>query len=394
MINKIRKGVDVKMTLEPYLREEHEEMRKVIRAFVEKEIKPYVDEWEREGIFPRDLFKRMADAGLLGLHYPEEVGGQGGDYFMGIVMAEELGRVGCGGVPMAIGVQTDMATPPIYKFGTKEQIEKYLKPALKGEKIAAIGITEPNHGSDVQSIETRARRVEDGWIINGRKMFITNGTRADFVTLVARTSDEKGAKGISMFIVDTDLPGFSVSKRLNKVGMRSSDTAELILDNVKVPHENLLGAEGQGFYQIMWQLQGERLNGAAGAIGIAQYIYELALEYAQTRYAFGRPISNFQVISHLLAEMKTEIEACRELTYAVAYKFSRGDVLPKEISIAKLSAAQMAHWVADRALQIFGGHGYIEEYPIARLWRDTRLFRIGGGTDEIMKEIIAGQMGL
>lgn len=384
----------IKMSLEPYFTEEHEQIRKVIRSFVEKEIQPYVDEWEQEGIFPRDLFQKMAKAGLLGLQYPEEVGGQGGDYFMSIVLAEELGRAGCGGVPMAIGVQTDMATPPIYKFGTKEQHEKYLKPALKGEKIAAIGITEPNHGSDVKSIETRARRVEDGWLINGRKTLITNGTRADFVTLVARTSDNDGVQGISLFIVDTDLPGFSVSKRFDKVGMRSSDTAELILDDVKVPHENLLGEEGKGFYQIMWQLQGERLNGAAGAIGMAQYIYELAVDYAQSRYAFGQPISNFQVNSHLLAEMKTEIEACRELTYAVAYKFNKGEVLAKEISIAKLSAVQMAHWVADRALQLFGGNGYMEEYPIARLWRDSRLFRIGAGTDEIMKEIIADQMGL
>lgn len=384
----------INMSYEPYFSEAHIQMRKIIRDFVEKEIKPNVDKWEEEGLFSSELFKRMADVGLLGLQYPEEVGGQGGDYFMGIVLAEELARSGCGSIPMAIGVQTDMATPPIFKFGTKEQHEKYLKPALRGEKIASIGITEPNHGSDVQSIETRAKRVDDGWIINGRKTFITNGTRADFVTLVARTSDEKGAKGISLFIVDTDLPGFSVSKPFEKVGMRSSDTAELIFDNVKVPHENLLGEEGKGFYQIMWQLQGERLNGAASSIGMAQYAYELALDYAQTRYSFEQPISNFQVISHLLAEMKTEIEVCRELTYAVAYKFSQGEVLPKEISMAKLSAVQMSHWVVDRALQIFGGNGYMQENPIERLWRDSRLPRIGGGTDEIMKEIIAGQMGL
>lgn len=382
------------MMLEPYFTEEHVQMRKIIREFVEKEIKPYVEEWEEDGIFDRNLFKRMAEVGLLGIQYPEEVGGQGGDYFMGVILAEELGRSGCGGVPMAIGVQTDMATPPIFKFGTPDQHEKYLKPALKGEKIAAIGITEPNHGSDVQSIQTRAERVEDGWEINGQKTFITNGTRADFVTLVTRTSDESGARGISLFIVDLDLPGVSRSKPFEKVGMRSSDTAELLFEKVIVPEENLLGEEGKGFYQIMWQLQGERLNGAASSIGMAQYTYELALEYAQTRKAFNQSVSNFQVISHLLAEMKTEIEVCRELTYSAAYHFSRGEVSPKEISMAKLASVQMAHWVADRALQIFGGNGYMQEYPIERLWRDSRLPRIGGGTDEIMKEIIAGQMEL
>lgn len=382
------------MLQEPYFKEEHIAMRKEIRSFVGKEIKPNIDAWEEAGIFPADLYKKLADAGLLGIHYPEEVGGQGGDYFMGLILAEELGKCGGGSIPMAVGVQTDMATPPIYKFGTPDQHERFLKPALNGEKIAAIGITEPNHGSDVQSIQTRAKRVDDGWVINGTKTFITNGTRADFVTLVVRTSDTAGAKGISLMMVETDRPGFSVSKRLDKVGMRSSDTVEMIFDNVKVPKENLLGVEGEGFKQIMWQLQGERMNGAASSIGVAEYAYELALDYAKTRIAFDQPISDFQVISHLLAEMKTEIEVCRELTYACAYRFSKGDVVPSEISMAKLASVQMSHWVADRALQIFGGNGYMQEYPIERIWRDSRLPRIGGGTDEIMKEIISKQIGI
>lgn len=382
------------MLQEPYFQEEHIEMRKVIRRFIEKEITPYIEKWEEEEIFPADLYKKMAAAGLLGLQYPEEVGGQGGDYFMGLILAEELGKCGNGSIPMAVGVQTDMATPPIFKFGTDEQREKYLKPALKGEKIAAIGITEPNHGSDVQSIQTRGKRVDDGWVINGTKTFITNGTRADFVTLVVRTSDKPGAKGISLFIVETDSPGFSVSKRLDKVGMRASDTVEMIFDNVKVPEENLLGVEGEGFKQIMWQLQGERMNGAASAVGVAEHAYELALDYAKTRKAFDQPVSNFQVISHLLAEMRTEIEVCRELTYTCAYRFSQGEVVPSDISMAKLASVQMSHWVADRALQIFGGNGYMQEYPIERIWRDSRLPRIGGGTDEIMKEIISKQIGI
>ena len=382
------------MAYEPYFTEVHEELRKVIRKFVAKEITPFVEEWEEKGEFPIELLKRMGDLGYLGLRYPVEIGGQGGDYFTGIVFAEEMAKCGCGGVPMAIAVQTDMATPPIAEFGNADQIERFLKPAIKGDKLAAIGISEPNHGSDVASIETRARREGSDWIINGTKMFITNGSRADFVTLVTRTSDEPGYKGISLFLVELDSPGVSVSRRLDKVGMRSSDTTELIFDNVRVPAANLLGEEGKGFSYIMWELQGERMISAAGSIGMAEYAYDLAYDYAKSRKQFDQPIANFQVIAHLLAEMKTEIEVCKELTYATAYRFSNGEVPSKEISITKLAAAQMAHWVADRALQIFGGNGYMSAYPIQRIWRDTRLHRIGAGADEVMKEIISKQMGL
>jgi alkylation response protein AidB-like acyl-CoA dehydrogenase len=380
------------MAYQPYFTDDHELMRKSIRKFVEKEITPFVEEWEEHGEFPIEILKRMGELGYLGLRYPEEVGGQGGDYFMGMVLSEELARCGAGGFPMAIGVQTEMATPPILKFGTKEQQERYLTPAIKGEKLAALGISEPNHGSDVASIQTRAVRDGNEWIINGAKMYITNGPRADFVLLVTRTSDIPGHKGISLFLVDMDTPGVSVSRKLDKVGMRSSDTAELIFENVRVPHESLLGEEGKGFYQIMWELQGERLYGAAACVSQAELAYELALDYAKTRNAFNQSINQFQVISHLLAEMKAEIDICRELTYSTAYQFSQGKVLTKEISIAKMATAQMCHWVADRALQIFGGNGYMKEYPIERIWRDTRLHRIGAGTDEIMKEIIAKEL--
>lgn len=382
------------MAYEPYFNEEHEQLRKTVQRFVKNEIAPFVEEWEEAGEFPRELFKRMGELGFLGLRYPEEVGGQGGDYFMNLVFAEEMHKCGCGGVPMAVAVQTDMATPPIYQFGTKDQHERFLKPALKGEKIAAIGITEPNHGSDVQSIQTKAVKDGDHWVINGTKTFITNGPRCDFVTLVVRTSDEPGYRGISLFLVESDREGFSVGRKLDKVGMRSSDMAELIFDNVRVPAENLLGEEGRGFYQIMWQLQGERLIGAAGAIGAAQHTYDETLKYAQSRKQFNQPIANFQVISHLFAEMATEIEVCRQLVYATAYRFENGEVPSKEISMAKLAAAQMGHWVADRCLQIHGGNGYMMEYPVQRAWRDSRLARIGGGTDEIMKEIIAKELGI
>lgn len=382
------------MSYAPYFTEEHEALRKVIRRFVEKEVAPHVEKWEEDGEFPIEIVKRMGDLGFLGLSYPEEIGGQGGDYFTGIIFAEEMAKCGCGGFPMAIAVQTDMATPPIAEFGNEDQIQRFLIPAIKGEKLAAIGISEANYGSDVASIETRARKDGDDWIINGSKMFITNGTRADFVTLVTRTSDAPGYKGMSIFLVDLNSPGVSVSKGLDKVGMRSSDTAELIFDQVRVPQANLLGEEGKGFSYIMWELQGERMISAAGSVGMAEYAYNLALDYAKTRKQFNQPIANFQVISHMLAEMKTEIEVCKELTYATAYQFSKGKILSKEISMTKLAAAQMAHWVADRALQIFGGNGYMAEYPIERIWRDTRLHRIGAGADEVMKEIIAKQMGL
>ncbi len=382
------------MNYQPYFTEEHEELRNTVRNFITKEVTPFIEKWEEAGEFPLDIMKRMGDIGFLGLRYPEEVGGQGWDYFAGLVFAEEMARCGCGGFPMAVAVQTDMATPPILEFGTAEQKERFLKPAIRGEKLAAIGISEPNHGSDVASIQTRARRNGNEWVINGSKMFITNGSRADFITLVVRTSHEPGYKGISLMLVELDRPGVIISRKLDKVGMRSSDTAEIVFEDVRVPYTNLLGKEGNGFAQIMWELQGERMISAAGSIGMADYAYELALNFARTRRQFDQPIANFQVVSHLLAEMKTEIEVCREMTYATAYRFSLGEVPSKEISMTKLACAQMAYWVADRALQIFGGSGCMMEYPIQRIWRDSRLHRIGAGTDEIMKEIIAKQMGL
>lgn len=382
------------MNYAPYFTEEHDLLRKTIRQFIEKEVSPFLNEWEESGEFPKEIMKRMGELGFLGLRYPKEVGGQGWDYFAGIVFAEELTRTGFGGFPMAVAVQTDMATPPILEFGNADQKESFLTPALKGEKLAAIGISEPNYGSDVAAIQTRAVKDGNEWVINGAKMFITNAPRADFITLVVRTSDTPGYKGLSMILVEMDRPGITISKKLDKVGMRSSDTAEIIFEDVRVPLENLLGREGNGFAQIMWELQGERMIAAAGSIGMAEYAYEYAYRYAKERKQFGQPIANFQVISHLLVEMKTEIEVCKEMTYALAYRFSKGEVPSKEISMVKMAAAQTAYWVADRALQILGGNGYMMEYPIQRIWRDSRLYRIGAGTDEVMKEIIAKQMGL
>ena len=373
---------------------EHQAVRRAIRKFVEAEISPHVEEWERQGYFADWVFPRMGELGFLSLRYPEKYGGAGGDYFMGMVLAEEMARCGVGGLPMSVAVQTDMATPPVMQFGTEEQIKKYLIPALKGEKVACLGITEPNAGSDVASIETRAVRDGDHWVINGRKIFITNGVRADFITLVAKTSPDRGYNGVSLFLVDRGTPGFTVTRKLQKLGMRSSDTAELLFEDCRVPAENMLGVENRGFHQIMWELQGERLIGAAGAVSGAQKTFETALEYARQRTQFGRPLVKFQVIAHKLAEMATEIEAARQLVYSTARKFAAGEYPVREISMAKLVGAQVGFRVADAALQIHGGYGYMMEYPVQRSWRDSRLNRIGGGTDEIMKEVIAKTLGL
>ena len=376
----------------PMFTEEHELFRDSVRKFVEKELTPHAEEWEEAEEFPNTVFTRMGELGFLGLRFPEKYGGQNCDFLFPIVLAEELGRSSIGSIGMAVAVQSEMATPPIHKFGTEEQKMKYLLPANQGKKIACLGITEPNAGSDVAAIQTTARRDGDQWVINGRKIFITNGVRADFITLVARTGEKKGYKGVSLFLVDKGTPGFTVTRKLDKVGMRSSDTAELLFEDCRVPVSAMLGEEGKGFYHIMWELQGERIMAAANAVSRAQMAYELALKYAQERVQFGKPLAHFQVTRHRLADMVTEIEAARHLTYYCAWMFQNGEYPVKEISMAKLFAAQVAGRVVDAALQIHGGYGYMMEYPIQRYWRDTRLGRIGGGTDEIMKEIIANEV--
>jgi alkylation response protein AidB-like acyl-CoA dehydrogenase len=373
---------------------EHEALRAAVRAFVERELAPYAEEWERAGDFPAWVFKKLGEQGYLGLAYPEEVGGQGGDYISTLVLKEEMARCGSGGVGMAVAVQTDMATPPIHKFGTKEQIETYLKPALRGEKIACLGITEPGAGSDVANIQTLAVRDGGEWVINGRKIFITNGVRAHFCTLVARTNKPAGHHGFSLFLVPTDTPGWNVTKRLEKLGMHSSDTAEIALEDVRVPEDALLGVEGEGFAQIMWELQGERLVGVAGSIAGSQLLLERCIAYAKERTTFGRPIGSNQAISHRLAEMGTKIEAARRMIYDAAWKFQNGGYPVKEISMAKLYGGIVACEVANDAMQIFGGASYTMDLPVQRAWRDSRLIRIGGGTDEVMREVISKLMGL
>ncbi len=379
--------------LHPLFTPEHEELRASVRTFVESELAPHAVEWEQAGEFPNWVFERMGDMGLLGLRYPPEHGGQGGDWGHAIVLAEELARAGSGGVGMAIAVQSEMATPPIHRYGTEEQRKRYLVPAIRGEKIACLGITEPDAGSDVANIQTTAVRDGDGWVINGRKTFITNGVRADFCLLVTRTDKPAGYDGFSLFLVDTSTPGFGVSRKLDKLGMRSSDTAELVLDDVRVPGDALLGTEGKGFYQIMWELQGERLIGVAGSVAGAWLAMEKTLEYAKERRAFGQTIADFQVIKHRFAEMATELEAARQLTYDTALAWERGEYPVKQISMAKLYSGVAVNRVMNECLQVHGGYGYSADSWIQRAWRDTRVLRIGAGTDEVMREVISKLMG-
>ena len=374
--------------------DEHEQLRASIRAFVEAELAPHAEKWEQEGDFPDWVFTRMGELGLLGLTYPEDLGGGGGDYLCNIVLAEEKTRCNSGGVAMAVAVQTDMAVPPLFKFGTPDQIQRYLVPAIKGEKIFCLGISEPDAGSDVASIKTSAKKVDGGWVINGSKIFITNGRRAHAMTLVAKTDRDSAHKGISLFVVDTDTPGFEVRRTLDKLGMRTSDTAEITFTDMFVDDDALLGNEGEGFYNISWELQGERLVGAAGAIAGARRSFEAALAYAGQRETFGKPIGKHQAIRHALADMATEVEAAQQLVYAAAWKVNQGEYPVREISMAKLLTGEVSWKVVDRALQIFGGYGYAMEFPIQRAWRDTRLIRIGGGTDEVMRDVIGRMEGL
>jgi alkylation response protein AidB-like acyl-CoA dehydrogenase len=373
--------------------DEHEQLRESIGNFCRKELAPHSEKWEEE-TFEDWVFPRMGELGYLGLSYPEEYGGQGGDYFASLVLAEEMPKANCGGLSMAIAVQTDMATPPVHLFGTEEQKQNYLVPAIKGEKIACLGITEPDAGSDVAGIKTTAVRDGDEWVINGSKVFITNGHRADYIVLVTKTDKDAGYDGFTLFLVDMDAPGVIREKKLQKLGMHASDTALLAFNDVRVPHEAILGEVGKGFYHIMWELQGERLIGAAGCVSGAQHLFDRTLQYANERKAFGRSIGKFQVIRHKFAEMATKIETARQMVYATGWRVQNGDYPVREISMAKLYASRIAFEVADECLQIHGGNGYMKEYGIERAWRDIRLNRIGAGTDEIMLEVIGRSYGL
>jgi alkylation response protein AidB-like acyl-CoA dehydrogenase len=373
--------------------DEHEALRESIRAFVTRELAPHAMEWE-ETTFPDSVFHRMGELGFLGLDKPEAYGGQGGDYYTSLVLGEEMTGAQSGGLAMGVAVHTDMAMPPILKFGTEEQKQEWVVPAIAGEKILCIGITEPDAGSDVAGIKTRAVKDGSEYVINGSKTYITNGHRADVIVLVTKTDAEAAYDGFTLFLVPMDAPGVIREKRLEKLGMHASDTALLAFQDVRVPQTAVLGQVGKGFYHIMWELQGERLIGAAGCVAGAQRTFDRTLEYANERRAFGRSIGHFQVIRHKFAEMATKIESARQMTYVTAWRFQNGEYPVREISMAKLHAARVAVEVADECIQIHGGAGYMKEYGVERAWRDARLNRIGAGTDEIMLDVIGRSYGL
>ena len=336
----------------------------------------------------------MGKLGYLGMRYPEEVGGSGGDIWHTTVLSEELPRSRMAGLTMSVLVQTDMATPIINELGTKEQKEEFLAPAIAGEKVASLGVSEPGAGSDVAGIRTVAKKDGDDYVISGQKTWITNGTRADFITLAARTDTDNRYGGISLFLFPTDTEGFEVGGKLEKIGNHCSDTAELFFDGCRIPKRYLLGEEGHGFYYIMQNFQGERLVGALSGTAGAQLVLDETIQYCRDREAFGRSLSGFQVVRHQLVDCDTELEMCRNLSYHAADLFERGVPCQREISMAKLVVSEKSMEVIDRCLQLHGGMGYVEETPVARAWRDARLLRIGGGTSEIMKEILSKMMGL
>jgi alkylation response protein AidB-like acyl-CoA dehydrogenase len=376
--------------------DEHEQLRESIRRFVIKELQPHAEEWE-ETTFPNWVFTRMGELGFLGLDKPEAYGGQGGDYYSSLVLAEEIVHAHSGGLAMGVAVHTDMAMPPILAFGTEEQKQEWVAPAIAGQKILCLGITEPDAGSDVSGIKTVARRDGDGYVINGSKTYITNGHRADVIVLVTKTDPDSTPPthdGFTLFLVPMDAEGVVREQRLQKLGMHASDTALLAFQDVHVPQSAVLGQIGKGFYHIMWELQGERLIGAAGCVAGAQNVFDRTLQYAKERKAFGREIGHFQVIRHKFAEMATKIETARQLVYTTAWRFQNGEYPVREISMAKLYAARIAVEVADECIQIHGGAGYMKEYGIERVWRDMRLNRIGAGTDEIMLDVIGRSYGL
>ena len=380
------------MALNPPFTEEHEELRASTRGFIERELTPYAQQWEEERWFPDDVFPKLAAQGLLGLKYPESYGGQGGDYLHEAVFIEELARAGSGGTAAGIGAHVNIATPPIWKFGTEDQKQRYLVPAIRGERIGALGITEPGAGSDVAALSTRAERVDGGFLLNGEKTYITNGVRAHFIVTAVKTTPEGGHHGISFLIVER---GEGVeSAKLEKLGWHASDTATISFQDVFVGEENLLGELNDGFKLIMANFQWERLSMALGAVGAMQIAWERTVEFAQERKAFGRPLSGHQAIRHKLADLATSVHTCRCVTHDALRRFVAGEDPLREVTMAKLLTQRACFELMDDCLQIHGGAGYMREYWVERAARDARLGPIGGGSDEIMREILGRVLGL
>ena len=373
---------------------EHDAARRTLQAFIADEINPHVDEWEAAGIFPaHDLFKKLGSLGFLGLNKPVEFGGQGLDYSYAVMMAEELGAVRCGGVPMAIGVQTDMATPALARFGSDELRREFLAPAIAGDAVACIGVSEPGAGSDVASIKTTARGDGDDYVINGGKMWITNGTQADWICLLANTGEGPRHRNKSLICVPMKTKGVQIARKLDKLGMRSSDTAQIFFDNVRVPKRNRIGEEGHGFTYQMLQFQEERLWGAAACLKAHDAIIAETIEYTRNRKAFGQSILDNQVVHFRLAELQTEVELLRALVYRAAEALIAGEDVTRLATMAKLKAGRLGRELTDGCLQYWGGMGFMNETPVSRAYRDSRLASIGGGADEVMLSVLCKLMG-
>ncbi len=372
----------------PYFNADHETFRQAVRQFIEAEVAPNAKEWEANERIPHSVWEKMGDLGFLGINFPEAYGGTNNDFFYSVVLLEEVMGSTMGGFAAAHGVHQYMSTAHILKAGSERLKQKYVVDAILGKKLGALAITEPFAGSDVANIRTTAKREGDNYIINGSKIFITNGVYSDFVTVACKTDLSAGVAGISLIVVDRNTPGFTASK-LKKIGWHSSDTGELAFDNVVVPAENLVGKENHGFYYIMDSFQSERLITAIGSLAACEYGLKVTLKYINEREAFGRQLKKFQVLRHNLVDLATEIEACKQLVYHTSWLYDNDIYCVKECSMAKLKATELSKTVADVCLQCFGGYGYMEEYPIARMFRDARVGTIVGGTSEIMKEILA-----
>ncbi|MAY36346.1 MAG: acyl-CoA dehydrogenase [Spongiibacteraceae bacterium] len=374
--------------------EEHEAIRNTAAQFIQKEINPVSDAWEEAGIFPaHEVFKKLGNLGLLGINKPVEYGGMGLDYSYQVVFIEEMGLIHSGGVAMGIGVQTDMATPALAKFGSDDIKKEFLVPAIAGDAVFSIAVSEPHAGSDVAAIKTTARKDGDDYVINGSKMWITNSTQADYLCLLANTSDDKPHLNKSLIIVPTNTPGVSFSERLDKLGMRSSDTAQVFFDDVRVPQRNRIGEEGQGFVYQMLQFQEERLYAAAGGLKTMDSLIDQTIDYTRERKIFGKSVLDNQVVHFRLAELKTEVAALRALTYDAVEGYVQGEDVTMKASMAKLKVGRLLREVTDSCLQYWGGMGFMWDNPVARAYRDTRITSIGGGADEVMLSIICKLMG-
>ncbi|WP_420135565.1 acyl-CoA dehydrogenase family protein [Rhodopseudomonas sp.] len=374
--------------------QEHEEPRRVLQKFIASDVNPHVEEWEKDGIFPaHELFKKLGDLGFLGLNKPVEYGGQGLDYSYALMMAEELGAINCGGVPMAIGVQTDMATPALAKFGSDELRKEFLAPSIAGDFVACIGVSEPSAGSDVASIKTTARSDGDDYVISGGKMWITNGTQADWICLLCNTGEGPVHRNKSLICVPMKTKGVTIARKLDKMGMRSSDTAQIHFDEVRVPKRNRIGEEGKGFVYQMVQFQEERLWGAAACLKSHEKTIQDTIDYTRSRKAFGKPLLDNQVIHFRLAELQTEVELLRSLVYRAAEQLVAGEDVTHLATMAKLKAGRLGRELPDACLQFWGGMGFMNETLVTRSYRDSRLTSIGGGADEVMLGILCKAMG-